>query len=293
MISNRALQPPGRKHTYFDSNGRLKDPDKYLDLDINKYYRDKAEQPTIHPKLQAHIDAGTDTPALHWYYEDMPEDQFLPTAGIIRDESPPRANMDAAKPKNAHARLASASGSGSGSGPGSGSEYVSDIEAGSVSISAAAARPPRTLIGQPVSTAYPTGLTEISDRDESSDLPEVKCPVEDPYTRCLLPPLKEENIPNHQFRFKQETFLGKPSVKIVVADHIRALLVDDWDFVTRQQQLVPLPAEHSVNSILNEYLEYERPQRQQGSAQADILEEVVAGLKLYFEKCLGRILLYR
>ena len=41
------------------------------------------------------------------------------------------------------------------------------------------------------------------------------------------------------------------------------------------------------------YFDEEKGKRRLGSAEADLLEEVVAGVKEYFEKCLGRILLYR
>jgi len=76
-------------------------------------------------------------------------------------------------------------------------------------------------------------------------------------------------------------------------DHLKAMLVDDWENVTKNQQLVPLPHPHPVNEILDDYLAFERPHRQEGSAAMDILEETVAGLREYFDKCLGRILLYR
>ncbi|KAI9739407.1 MAG: Esa1p-associated factor [Claussenomyces sp. TS43310] len=92
---------------------------------------------------------------------------------------------------------------------------------------------------------------------------------------------------------QEESFHARPSIKLVIPDHLKAILVDDWENVTKNQQLVPLPTPHPVNSILAHYLAAEKPKRQNGSAQADILEEVVAGLKEYFEKCLGRILLYR
>ena len=71
------------------------------------------------------------------------------------------------------------------------------------------------------------------------------------------------------------------------------MLVDDWENVTKNQQLVPLPHAHPVDEILNEYLEHERPSRVAGSAQVTILEETIAGLRTYFDMCVGRILLYR
>ncbi|KAH8599130.1 MRG-domain-containing protein [Bisporella sp. PMI_857] len=91
----------------------------------------------------------------------------------------------------------------------------------------------------------------------------------------------------------EEAFLHRPSVKIPIPDHIKAMLVDDWENVTKNLQLVPLPHPHPVKEILDDYLEYEKPRREKGSAQADLLDEVVAGLLEYFDKCLGRILLYR
>lgn len=74
---------------------------------------------------------------------------------------------------------------------------------------------------------------------------------------------------------------------------MKALLVDDWEAVTKNLSLIPLPAEHSVNSILDTYFEEEKGKRRLGSAEADLLEEVVAGTKEYFDKTLGKLLLYR
>lgn len=82
-------------------------------------------------------------------------------------------------------------------------------------------------------------------------------------------------------------------VNIPVPDHIQAMLVDDWENITKNNQLVPLPHSHPVNKIFEDYLEHERPHREDGSASMDILEEVIAGFREYFEKALSRILLYR
>jgi len=76
-------------------------------------------------------------------------------------------------------------------------------------------------------------------------------------------------------------------------DHLKALLVDDWENITKNNQLVPLPHAHPCSQILDDYMAHERPNRSEGSASADILEETIAGLREYFERCVGRILLYR
>jgi mortality factor 4-like protein 1 len=94
-------------------------------------------------------------------------------------------------------------------------------------------------------------------------------------------------------KLQEDNFHNRPSIKIPVPDHVKSLLVDDWENVTKNQQLVPLPHIHSVDKILSDYLAHEKPHREQGSASLDILEETMAGLREYFDKALGRILLYR
>ncbi|GAB0135130.1 DNA repair protein rhp54 [Epichloe bromicola] len=96
--------------------------------------------------------------------------------------------------------------------------------------------------------------------------------------------------PNHRY---EDTFHSKPMINLPVPDHIQAMLVDDWENITKNNQLVPLPHPKPVAKILEEYLAFERPHREEGSASMDILEEVVAGFREYFEKALSRILLYR
>lgn len=189
----------------------------------------------------------------------MPENRVLPFAGIIRDKPDPRDLSDEVE---------------FGLGPGR------KVSGGSSDWN------------PEVRNSF-----ETDHSDDSSELSELESPDEDLFPNLIpgkfLPDIKDMKILTHHFRFKEDSFLARPSVKLVIPDHIKAILVDDWENVTKTQQLVPLPAKHSVNAILKDYVENERPKRQVGSAQADILEEVVAGLTLYFEKCLGRILLYR
>ncbi len=210
LAPDRLLKLPRDNHSYIDSNGKLKDPDKYVFV---KGY----EEP--HPKLTEHIKKGTDTPALTLYYRDLPRDQILPIAGVIRDAPDQRDSV------------------------------VREASRGSTSSETS------------FDALFP-GLAIVTDPKTNGD-------------------------------FQEENFHARPSIKLIIPDHIKAILVDDWENVTKNLQLVPLPAAKPVNLILNDYLQYEKLRRQAGSAPADILEEVVAGLKEYFEKCLGRILLYR
>lgn len=79
---------------------------------------------------------------------------------------------------------------------------------------------------------------------------------------------------------------------MTVPDQLKALLVDDWEFVTKEHQVVPLPRDITVSDVLDAYHEA-APRRPVGSAEADIFDEVISGIKLYFDRALGNILLYR
>ncbi|OBT50081.1 hypothetical protein VE04_09668, partial [Pseudogymnoascus sp. 24MN13] len=96
-----------------------------------------------------------------------------------------------------------------------------------------------------------------------------------------------------RFNVQEDGFLDRPAISLPIPDRIKAILVDDWENVTKNQQLVPLPAAHPVESILKDYEDDEMPKRAPGSPEASFRDELLAGLREYFDKCLGRILLYR
>lgn len=92
---------------------------------------------------------------------------------------------------------------------------------------------------------------------------------------------------------KEESFNLRPSVRIIMPDNLKSLLVDDWEQVTKNQCVISLPAKYPVRRILHDWHEEELPKRAGSSADEDVLEEVVAGIQEYFDKCLDKILLYR
>ncbi|KAI1780864.1 MRG-domain-containing protein [Hypoxylon cercidicola] len=91
----------------------------------------------------------------------------------------------------------------------------------------------------------------------------------------------------------EDAFHSRPSVKFPIPDILKGRLVDDWENVTKNNQLVPLPHPHPVTKILEDYAAEETSKRPEGSSHVDILVETLAGLKEYFDRSLGRILLYR
>lgn len=92
---------------------------------------------------------------------------------------------------------------------------------------------------------------------------------------------------------QEEAFHNRPSIRILTPDNLKSYLVDDWEAITKNLQLVPLPSSMPVNTIMDQYHEEESAKRREGSSEAEILNEVVQGVKEYFDKALGRVLLYR
>ncbi|KAJ4417929.1 Esa1p-associated factor [Gnomoniopsis sp. IMI 355080] len=104
---------------------------------------------------------------------------------------------------------------------------------------------------------------------------------------------KVGTVTNDQ-RAQEESFHNRPSIKLVLPDHLKGFLVDDWENVTKNGLVVELPhSKATVDQILKDYVEYEKQHRQEGSAHMDILVETIEGLREYFDKALARILLYR
>ena len=114
-------------------------------------------------------------------------------------------------------------------------------------------------------------------------------PTDPRYTRPLTTHLIS---PTHTLS-QEESFITKPSIRITIPDYLKNILVDDWENVTKSLLLVPLPSQAPANYIIDSYYDEEKLGRRLGSAEADILMEFCAGLKVYFEKSIGKILLYR
>ncbi|ORY53118.1 MRG-domain-containing protein, partial [Rhizoclosmatium globosum] len=92
---------------------------------------------------------------------------------------------------------------------------------------------------------------------------------------------------------KEEEYLKRPEVKIPIPESLKIQLVDDWENVTKNQKLVSLPRTPNVAQILKLFKESALKKINNDAHQEDILEELVNGIKSYFDRALGNILLYR
>ncbi|KAE8680656.1 Protein MRG1 [Hibiscus syriacus] len=87
---------------------------------------------------------------------------------------------------------------------------------------------------------------------------------------------------------KDNSSMEKP-IKIQIPSTLRKQLVDDWEFVTQQDQLVKLPRSPNVDDILTKYLEY---RCKKDGTMSDSIGEILKGIRCYFDKALPVMLLY-
>ncbi|KAL2315220.1 Chromatin modification-related protein eaf3 [Schizosaccharomyces pombe] len=99
---------------------------------------------------------------------------------------------------------------------------------------------------------------------------------------------KPEN--NEKDDFEEEPPL--PKHKISVPDVLKLWLVDDWENITKNQQLIAIPRNPTVRAAIAAFRE-SKISHLNNEIDVDVFEQAMAGLVIYFNKCLGNMLLYR
>jgi len=105
------------------------------------------------------------------------------------------------------------------------------------------------------------------------------------------PPLGQSRT-NQVSNKQEDAFSQRPSIRFAIPDNLKNLLVDDWENITKTGLLVPLPSKAPANFIVDAYFQEEKQHRSLGP-ECEILEEFCSGMKVYFERALAKILLYR
>jgi mortality factor 4-like protein 1 len=60
---------------------------------------------------------------------------------------------------------------------------------------------------------------------------------------------------------KEEDYLRKPEIKLDIPDTLKGQLVDDWENVTKNQQLVTLPRQVTINDVLSRYKRFKKDKK--------------------------------
>jgi len=85
-------------------------------------------------------------------------------------------------------------------------------------------------------------------------------------------------------------FIKRVEVKVKMPETLKTWLVDDWDLITRRKMLVNIPARITVEQVLSDYLTTKTSNSKFKESQ---LQDVMDGIREYFNAMLGPQLLYR
>ncbi|RWR82979.1 protein MRG1 [Cinnamomum micranthum f. kanehirae] len=89
---------------------------------------------------------------------------------------------------------------------------------------------------------------------------------------------------------EKDTGSTEKSMKIQFPSTLKKQLVDDREFVTQLGKLVRLPRNPNVDDILKKYLDY---RSKKDSMVAESVGEILKGIRMYFDKTLPVMLLYK
>ncbi|KAJ4492676.1 MRG-domain-containing protein [Lentinula edodes] len=85
----------------------------------------------------------------------------------------------------------------------------------------------------------------------------------------------------------------RAEMKLNVPEVLKVFLVDDWEAVTKNHQLVTLPRSPTVRQILNQFEDHVKSTTTSLPTPALLTHTICSGLQIYFDRSCGMSLLYR
>lgn len=99
---------------------------------------------------------------------------------------------------------------------------------------------------------------------------------------------RERKKPRIEDKKKRVLEEREPEYTLPLCDYLKVHLIEDWERITKNQQIVPLPRVPNVADILAQYQGHKRE-----SIDYQVHEEISNGILRYFDASLGTLLLYR
>ncbi|KAG0675130.1 Esa1p-associated factor [Pichia californica] len=97
-------------------------------------------------------------------------------------------------------------------------------------------------------------------------------------------------------RYESKNGFTHYEIQSLVPDSLKIILVDDWENITKNNKLISLPGKCTVSQVLDdfsEYLQIEFNDHNKSENDIDIFLEITNSIKIYFDQCVGTLLLYR
>lgn len=136
-------------------------------------------------------------------------------------------------------------------------------------------------------------LKEMTKPAKSKPKKESQPPEDNTEAPPAGPGRKRMVTPNNNLPAKKKKHEGKQyEIDIAIKPQVKYILVDDWEYITKNGQIIELPAVCPVEEILRNYRKH-MVSKKATKETMGVVDEVLSGLELYFNRSLSLVLLYK
>ncbi|XP_064091077.1 mortality factor 4-like protein 1 [Macrobrachium nipponense] len=226
--------------------------------------------------------------------EWVPESRVLKLndANISRQKDLQKAHEASLKNKKTKKALERKKGTGGPTGAGSGNTSSGGGDDSRSSTPSSSGPGKRSAASTPTNSSSVRDDSEArrkrSKLDPSVESLQTICSME----TCLSGAAQDRDVISRTVD-NEEQFMTTVEVRVKLPDELKPALVDDWDLINRQRKLPIIPARVTVDVILADYIRAKTNTKSNTPNKESAVQEVVAGLREYFNIMLGTQLLYK